>query len=108
MPCILISPWTVGGWVCSQPFDHTSVLQFMERVTGVPEPNISAWRRQTFGDLTAAFRFAEAAPRRPDLPDPAAWLQQARAAADTLPPPTIPQADQNPPRQAPGTRPRVA
>ncbi len=106
VPCILISPWTVGGWVCSQSFDHTSVLQFMERVTGVPERNISAWRRQTFGDLTAAFRFAEAAPRRPDLPDPAAWLQQARAAADTLPPPTIPQADQNPPRQAPGARPR--
>ena len=35
-------------------------------------------------------------------------FEQARAAADTLPPPAIPQADQNPPRQAPGTRPRVA
>ncbi len=36
VPCIVVSPWTAGGWVCSQPFDHTSVLQFLERVTGVP------------------------------------------------------------------------
>jgi phospholipase C len=33
-------------------FDHTSVLQLLEKVTGVTEPNISQWRRKTFGDLT--------------------------------------------------------
>ncbi len=54
VPCILISPWTTGGWVSSQPFDHTSVIQFLERFTGVREPNISDWRRATFGDLTSA------------------------------------------------------
>ena len=59
VPCIIVSPWTAGGWVCSQPFDHTSVLQFLEKFTGVREPNISDWRRKTFGDLTSAFRFAE-------------------------------------------------
>src|ERR1700678_4335124 len=35
VPCILVSPWTAGGWVCGQPFDHTSVLQFLESFTGV-------------------------------------------------------------------------
>src|ERR1700679_2131680 len=53
VPCIIISPWTAGGWVCSQLFDHTSVLQFAEKITGVKEENISAWRRKTFGDLTS-------------------------------------------------------
>ncbi len=41
-------PGRAGGWVCSQPFDHTSVLQFLEKFTGVREPNISDWRRHTF------------------------------------------------------------
>lgn len=104
VPCILISPWTVGGWVCSQPFDHTSVLQFLERVTGVREPNISDWRRQTFGDLTAAFRFDEPRGAWPALPAAAPLLQRARQEAANLPAPSIPQADQSPPQQAPGRR----
>ncbi len=107
VPCIVISPWTVGGWVCSQPFDHTSVLQFLERVTGVHEPNISAWRRQTFGDLTAAFRFDDAPAGAPALPDAAPLLRSARAATAELPAPPIPQADQRPPQQEAGSRPRV-
>ena len=41
-------------------FDHTSVLQFLEKFTGVREPNISDWRRQTFGDMTSALRFRDA------------------------------------------------
>jgi phospholipase C len=55
---IVVSPWTKGGWVCSQVFDHTSVLQFMEARFGVREPNISAWRRAVCGDLTSAFDFS--------------------------------------------------
>ena len=43
------------GWVCSEAFDHTSVLRFLETLTGVREPDISDWRRQTFGDLMSAF-----------------------------------------------------
>ena len=54
VPCILISPWTVGGYVATENFDHTSVLQLLELITGVQEPNISQWRRETFGDLTSA------------------------------------------------------
>ena len=58
VPCIIVSPWTRGGRVCSQVFDHTSVIRFLENWTGVKEPNISAWRRQVCGDLTSAFDFA--------------------------------------------------
>jgi phospholipase C len=68
LPVILISPWTRGGYVCPQTFDHTSVLQFLEKWTGVPEPNISAWRRQLCGDLTSAFDFSHADHTVPMLP----------------------------------------
>lgn len=61
-PTTLVSPWSRGGQVCSQLFDHTSVLQFMERCFGVAEPNISAWRRAVCGDLTSAFDFAHPDP----------------------------------------------
>jgi phospholipase C len=61
VPMVIASPWTRGGAVCSQVFDHTSVLQFLERLlshrTGkkIEEPNINQWRRAVCGDLTAAF-----------------------------------------------------
>jgi phospholipase C len=59
---IVASPWSRGGFVCSQVFDHTSVIQLMERVMSkrsgrsVREPNISAWRRAVCGDMASAFR----------------------------------------------------
>ena len=70
MPCFVVSPWTVGGFVASEQFDHTSTLQFLERLTGVQETNISAWRRQTFGDLTSALGFSNGKPTTfpPHLP----------------------------------------
>ncbi|MBV8605681.1 MAG: hypothetical protein JO224_13420 [Pelomonas sp.] len=109
VPAIIVSPWTAGGWVCSAPFDHTSILQFLERFTGVQEPNISAWRRQTFGDLTAALRFADAAEAKaPALPDAQAELAAARAGLAKLPKPTLPGAAQQMPVQEKGTRKRLA
>jgi phospholipase C len=33
----VISPWSRGGWVNSQVFDHTSVLRFLEARFGVKE-----------------------------------------------------------------------
>jgi phospholipase C len=60
VPMLIVSPWTKGGWVCSQTFDHTSVLQFLEARFGVSEPNISDWRRAICGDLTSAFDFSKA------------------------------------------------
>jgi phospholipase C len=62
VPLVVASPWSRGGFVCSQVFDHTSVLQLLEKVVShrsgkeVRETNISAWRRTVCGDLSAAFR----------------------------------------------------
>ena len=36
VPMVIISPWTRGGWVDSQTFDHTSVIRFLETWTGCP------------------------------------------------------------------------
>jgi phospholipase C len=107
VPCIIVSPWTAGGWVCSQPFDHTSVLQFVEKVTGVREPNITDWRRQTFGDLTAAFRFNGERAHPPRLPDAINGLELARYESAYLPKPQLPGAAQKPPSQERGQRRRV-
>ncbi len=107
VPCILVSPWTSGGWVCSEPFDHTSVLQFLEKFTGVREPNISAWRRQAFGDLTSAFRFGGKGEKAPILPDTSGPLSRAKYEASNLPEPVLPDADQQPPKQEKGRRNRV-
>lgn len=59
VPMLILSPWSRGGWVNSQVFDHTSVLQFLEKRFQVHEPNISAWRRAVCGDLTSAFNFVD-------------------------------------------------
>jgi phospholipase C len=102
VPCIIVSPWTAGGWVCSQPFDHTSNLQFLEKITGVAAPNVTPWRRQTFGDLTSAFRFDSAPGSIPALPDTAQRFVQAQQEVATLPPPVAPLSNQIVPRQRPG------
>lgn len=62
VPLVIASPWSRGGYVCSEVFDHTSSLQFLEKFlshkTGkkIEEPNISAWRRTVCGDLVSTFR----------------------------------------------------
>lgn len=62
VPLVIASPWSRGGYVCSEVFDHTSMLKFLESFlshkTGEPirESNITAWRRTVCGDLTSAFR----------------------------------------------------
>ncbi len=62
VPLVIASPWSRGGWVNSQVFDHTSSLQFLEKFLShklgkkIEETNISRWRRAVCGDLTSAFR----------------------------------------------------
>ncbi|MEJ5056517.1 phosphocholine-specific phospholipase C [Sphingobacterium sp. MYb382] len=62
VPLIIASPWTRGGYVNSEVFDHTSSLQFLEHFIAkklkknVVEENISSWRRSICGDLTSVFR----------------------------------------------------
>jgi phospholipase C len=58
VPLYVVSPWSKGGFVNSEVFDHTSVIRFLERRFGVLEPNITLWRRAVCGDLTSAFDFA--------------------------------------------------
>ncbi len=65
LPFIIASPWSRGGFVCSEVFDHTSILRFLEQRFGVHEPNISRWRRTVCGDLTAMFDFNQADSQRP-------------------------------------------
>ncbi|MYX44966.1 DUF756 domain-containing protein, partial [Streptomyces sp. SID89] len=69
VPMLVVSPWSKGGYVCSETFDHTSIIRFIERRFGVHEPNISPWRRAVCGDLTAAFDFSSADTRPAALPD---------------------------------------
>jgi phospholipase C len=62
VPLVIASPWNRGGNVCSEVFDHTSILQFLEKFVShksgkkVVETNISAWRRTICGDLTSTFK----------------------------------------------------
>jgi phospholipase C len=62
VPLVIASPWSRGGFVNSQVFDHTSSLRLLEafvsKKTGRPvmETNISSWRRTVCGDLSSAFR----------------------------------------------------
>ena len=73
VPLVIASPWSRGGCVNSQVFDHTSILMFIENwLSGkgkwVKETNISDWRRVVCGDLTSCFR--EYAGESIELPRP--------------------------------------
>jgi phospholipase C len=74
VPFLVISPWSKGGYVNSQVFDHTSVIQFIEERFGVFEANISPWRRAVAGDLTSMFNFANPNDKTLNLPSTAAFL----------------------------------
>lgn len=103
VPTVIVSPWSRGGFVCSELFDHTSVLRLMERRFGVREENISHWRRSVCGDLTSAFDFADTALGPDGLPDTRDFQQRiARSLAGTAN--AIP-AQQQPARQMEGRRP---
>ncbi|HEV2369407.1 MAG TPA: alkaline phosphatase family protein [Acidimicrobiales bacterium] len=67
VPFLVVSPFSRGGLVCSDTFDHTSLLRYLETRFRVPVPNLSTWRRRTTGDLTTAFNLAA----RPDTSVPA-------------------------------------
>ena len=78
VPTIVVSPWSKGGWVCSEVFDHTSLIRFIERRFGPSHPglietNITAWRRAVCGDLTPPSDFATPHVAPAALPDTAAY-----------------------------------
>ncbi|ATY34192.1 phosphocholine-specific phospholipase C [Sphingomonas psychrotolerans] len=106
VPMTVISPWSTGGWVNSQVFDHTSVIRFVEARFGVKEPNITPWRRAVCGDLTSAFDFSRPQKWRATLPDTSDALARVQAALK-LPKP-LPPAQGTLPAQEPGIRPARA
>jgi Phosphoesterase family len=90
VPMYVISPWSKGGWVDSQLFDHTSVGRFIEKRFGVTIPAITPWARAVCGDLTTAFDFAHPNdPRVPALPDMSDYAA-AEAKSKLLPAVTAP------------------
>ncbi|MBB2155707.1 phospholipase C, phosphocholine-specific [Gluconacetobacter diazotrophicus] len=128
VPMIVASPWSRGGWVNSQLFEHTSTLRFLEAfIQGkfgrtVTETNISPWRRAISGDLTSCFRpYDGTVPTLPfldrdahlhmiedarDRPMPGGFraLDDAEIAALRADPATLRRVI----RQEPGTRPACA
>ena len=68
VPMLVLSPFSRGGHVASQVFDHTSQLRFLEERFGVKAPNISAWRRKVAGDLTSALHLRSGDASVPTLP----------------------------------------
>jgi len=112
VPALVISPWSRGGRVNSQLFDHTSLIRFMEewlvRGKGLARErvqcrHISAWRRAVCGDLTSTLNFAMGDARWPaQAPRSAAYLRNW-GSGDPRPP-----VQQSLPRQEAAAKPRAA
>ena len=68
VPLLVVSPFSRGGYVCSDTFDHTSQLRFLETRFGVQAPNITAWRRSVTGDLTSTLHVGTPDASIPRLP----------------------------------------
>jgi phospholipase C len=109
VPMLIVSPFSRGGFVSSDLFDHTSVLRFLETRFGAEVPNLSAWRRAAVGDLTSALNFKAPNTSFPTLPAtiPAIpqVIQQCAANLAGFTPFTVP-SSQAMPMQETGTAPR--
>lgn len=103
VPMLICSPWTRGGYVDSNVYDHTSMLQFLAVWSGVKPANVTPWRASVTGDLTTAFDF-----RHPDFSIPKiptldqTWALTQLSSGSTAPPA---EGAQKMPTQEPGTRP---
>jgi phospholipase C len=104
VPMLICSPWTRGGYVDSNVYDHTSMLQFLAAWTGVKPANVTSWRASVTGDLTTAFDFGH-----PDFSIPGniptldqTWKLTQLTGGSTTPPA---EGDQKMPAQEPGGRP---
>jgi phospholipase C len=104
VPMLICSPWTRGGYVDSNVYNHTSMLEFLAAWTGVKPANVTPWRASVTGNLIAAFDF-----EHPDFSIPAniptleqTWALTQLTGGSTTPPA---EGDQKMPAQEPGTRP---
>lgn len=90
VPMFVVSPWSRGGWVNSQLFDHTSVIKFIEQRfadehPGIVEANIQPWRRAISGDLTSAFNFRNPNAALPALPDVSRYMPVDKSNKPNMP-----------------------
>jgi phospholipase C len=103
VPMVICSPWTRGGYVDSNVYNHTSMLQFLAAWTGANPANVTPWRASVTGDLTAAFDFQHpdfSIPKIPTLDQ--TWALTQLTGGSTTPPA---EGAQKMPSQEPGTRP---
>ncbi|WP_144145925.1 phosphocholine-specific phospholipase C [Paraburkholderia sp. BCC1884] len=110
VPMLVVSPWSKGGYVCSELFDHTSVIRFIEKRFGhdhnLGESNITPWRRAVCGDLMSAFNFTNPNDALPALPGTTGYVPpDQNRHADYVPVPPLVQAV---PKQESGVRPARA
>ncbi|WP_345811030.1 phospholipase C, phosphocholine-specific [Paraburkholderia sp. PREW-6R] len=110
VPMLVVSPWSKGGYVCSELFDHTSVIRFIEKRFGhdhnLGESNITPWRRAVCGDLMSAFNFSNPNASMPALPGTSGYVPpDQNRHPDYVPVPPLVQAV---PKQEPGVRPARA
>lgn len=118
VPTFVISPWSKGGYVCSEAFDHTSLIRFIEKRFGVRSDNITQWRRTVCGDLTSAFNFKNPNASFPTsvplistekpLPTNAVDFAAVKSVYSSKPVPTPPTTPPGKPAVESGTRPTRA
>jgi phospholipase C len=88
VPLLVLSPFSRGGHVVSETFDHTSQLRFLEERFGVKAPHLSAWRRSAVGDLTSTLHPGQKNTSVPALPpttnDPATLAAKGCTTNDVL------------------------
>jgi phospholipase C len=111
VPMIVISPWSKGGWVNSEVFDHTSLIRFIEQrfgreYPGLVEANITKWRRAVAGDLTSAFNFRSPNDTRVTVPSTGGYIPPDNDRHPDYSP--TPPEQQAMPMQEPGMRPARA
>jgi phospholipase C len=110
VPMTVISPWSKGGYVCSEVFDHTSIIRFIAerfgRGNNLEDPNITPWRKTVSGNLMSAFNFKNPNDVFPQLPSTAGFVPPDQNRHPSVVP-TVPTA-QALPKQEPGVRPARA
>jgi phospholipase C len=111
VPCLVISPFSRGGHISKEVFDHTSQLKLVSERFGVEVPNVSAWRRHTVGDLTSALFSGKHNNKVPKLPATAVVMPSSGTCSEVSQdsesggaPPTIP-TKQRMPNQHGGSAP---
>ncbi len=83
VPLLVVSPFSRGGHISTEVFDHTSQLQLISKRFGVEVPNVSAWRRNIVGDLTSTLFNSATDTSLPKLPQTSIVFASSGRASST-------------------------